>query len=608
MSEPTGPTAVGSAQRSPRTLLGLTGRALGLVRHASPLGLAVAVILGVVTAAIAATQVLVARHALDVLLRQNAGSHSLRPVVAPLALLIGAGLVGSIAGALQSQQARLLGDRAQRYVVSQVLDVAATVELEQFDDPSFFDRLQRVITNAADQPVAVTKSLINLGAALIGTVAVGAAVIAINPLLVPVLVVAGLPALALARFGGRMEYRFTVSQTARLRQRDYLARVLTTREFAKEVRAFSLATPLRSRWDRRFGDYLGDLRRHLVRLTAVSVSSTFVAVAGTSATLALLLWLVAAHRISLGAAGAAVVAIQLLSGRIASLVGSIGTLFESGLFLAEMETFLDASPSPSTPRSVSALPPFASLQVDDISYTYPGSSAPALRDVSISLRRGEVIALVGENGSGKTTLAKILAGLLPPAQGVVRWDGTELSPDLGEAVRRGVAVLFQDFGRYELSAAENIGFGDVSRIDDADAVVGAARRAGADEFLARLPDAYQTPLSRVYERGRDLSIGQWQRVALARAYLRDAPFLILDEPSASLDPRAERALFDQIRDAMADRTVLLITHRLASVRDADRIYVLAGGEIAEHGTHAELIATGGLYAELFQLQAEAFAD
>jgi ATP-binding cassette subfamily B protein len=183
-----------------------------------------------------------------------------------------------------------------------------------------------------------------------------------------------------------------------------------------------------------------------------------------------------------------------------------------------------------------------------------------------------------------------------------------VSADTMPAVRQSVAVLFQDFARYELSGTDNIGFGDVSRVSDSASIEEAGRRAGADSFLAALPEGYDTFLSRVYAGGRDLSIGQWQRVALARAYMRDAPFLILDEPSASLDPRAERALFDQIRDAMHGRTVLLITHRLASVRDAARIYVLGGGTIVEEGTHDELLARGGLYAELFRLQADAYAQ
>ena len=594
------------ARRSARSLVGLVGRALRLVWRAGPVGLVVTMVLGIVRALIAFAQVLVARHALNVLLRQNAANASFRPVVAPLVLLVAAGFLGGLAQVIQAAQTRLLGEQTRRYALSRVLDVTAAAELETFDDPSFFDRLQRVVTNAATQPVIITQNLIMLIGTAAGAVAVAAAVVAIHPALVPVLLVAALPALLLARYGGHLEYAFTVNQTTRIRQRDYFERVMTTREFAKEVRAFALAPALRHRWDRRVVDYLRDFKRHLTRIGAINVATTVLALAGMGGALSLLLWLVDTHRITLGAAGAAIVAIQLLGSRVSGLVTSIGGLFESGLYLEEMEAFVAATPPAAEPAT--ALPPFARLSVRGVSYRYPGSTALALSDVSLDLEHGQVIALVGENGSGKTTLAKILAGLLPPTTGAVRWDDLQLTAAEAADVRRSVAVLFQDFARYELTGTENIGFGDVARMDDPSLISEAAHRAGADEFLVTLPAGYDTPLSRVYAGGRDLSIGQWQRVALARAYLRNSPFLILDEPSASLDPRAERALFEQIRDAMAGRTVLLITHRLASVRDADRIYVLASGEIVEHGTHAELLGSNGLYAELYRFQADAYAD
>jgi ATP-binding cassette subfamily B protein len=586
----------------------LIRRALRLVYRSNPRGFFFALLLGLVGGLIAGVQVLIARHALNVLVHQNAINASFRPIVWPLAALIGAGLLGGLAGVVQTQQIRVLGDQAHRYVVSRVLEVTAALELEEFDAPTFFDRLQRVMNNAADQPVTMTRSLITIVGTTVGAVAIAAAVIAIHPALVPVLFVAALPAVGLARLGGRFEYQFTVDQTPPLRLRDYFERILTTRDFAKEVRAFDLGPAIRHRWDTRFTTYLADLRRHVVRLGAVRMVTVLVTLSAMTATIGVLLWLVDTHRITLGAAGAAVVAVQLLGGRITSLVGSIGGLYASGLFLEEMDNFVDVIPTGVTPAEPAPpLSPFECLTVNDVHYTYPGATTEALAGVSLTIRGGEVVALVGENGSGKTTLAKILAGLLPPTAGTVNWDSSTIGASAMPAVRRSVAVLFQDFARYELSATENIGFGDVSRLADTGQVVEAGRRAGADPFLSTLPSGYDTPLSRVYAGGRDLSIGQWQRVALARAYMRDAPFLILDEPSASLDPRAERALFDQIRDAMRDRSVLLITHRLASVRDAARIYVLAAGMIVEDGTHDELLAHDGLYAELFRLQADAYA-
>jgi ATP-binding cassette, subfamily B, bacterial len=250
--------------------------------------------------------------------------------------------------------------------------------------------------------------------------------------------------------------------------------------------------------------------------------------------------------------------------------------------------------------------PFSELRTEGLAFTYPGSSRPALDGIDVTIRRGEVVALVGENGSGKTTLAKLLAGLYSPMEGRVTWDGVDVSGFDPASVREHVAVIFQDFARYRLTARENIGLGRDERLGDAEAVRAAAVSAGADEFLERLPLAYETLLSKDLAGGRDLSVGQWQRVALARAFFRDASFLVLDEPTSALDPKAEHALFQQLRSLAAGRTALLISHRFSSVREADRILVLDGGRLIEQGTHEELLSLDGHYASLFRLQAAAY--
>jgi ATP-binding cassette subfamily B protein len=228
--------------------------------------------------------------------------------------------------------------------------------------------------------------------------------------------------------------------------------------------------------------------------------------------------------------------------------------------------------------------------------------------VSLEIGAGEIVALVGENGSGKTTLAKLLCRLYLPERGRVLWDGMDTATVDPDELRRSVAVIFQDFQRYHLPARDNIGLGRHDAADDLDAIRRAARQADADGFVAALPDGYDTMLGPEFTKGTDLSIGQWQRMALARAFFRDAPLVILDEPTAALDPRAEHELFERIRALLAGRTVLLISHRFSSVRAADRIYVMDGGQVAESGTHAELMAAGGQYAELFTLQASAYLE
>jgi ATP-binding cassette subfamily B protein len=303
----------------------------------------------------------------------------------------------------------------------------------------------------------------------------------------------------------------------------------------------------------------------------------------------------------------AAVALQQLGGRVRSLDTSAGGLQQSSLFLHDVMSFLAIPVAPPEDSVAPPKPdPFSGLVVDGLGFTYPGTDRPVLEDVSLEIGAGEIVALVGDNGSGKTTLAKLLCGLYTPTAGRVLWDGEDVADHDPRAVRRRVAAVFQDFARYELTGHDNIGLGDIDRFDDVDAVRAAARVAGADERLSSLSQGYATRLSRAYEGGEELSIGEWQRVALARAFFRDAPFLVLDEPTASLDARSERDLFVAMRSLQQGRAVLLISHRFSSVRSADRIYVLDHGRLIESGSHDELMLQEGRYAELFTLQAAAY--
>lgn len=303
--------------------------------------------------------------------------------------------------------------------------------------------------------------------------------------------------------------------------------------------------------------------------------------------------------------GAAGVAVPILVTRFARMGQSLSQTMQASVFLDDLRDFLKLKEKPASDKSASVgrtTPKLTDIQVESVRFTYPGSEAEALKGVSLRLEPGQIIALVGENGSGKTTLAKIIGQLYRPTSGRILVNGID-AVDLDETeLRKQIAIIFQDFVRYQLTALENVGLGDSEKIDDVERIQRAVTQSGAKDFLDRLPEGFDTILSKAFPGGTDLSIGQWQRVALARAFFRDAPFIILDEPTAALDARAEFDLFERLRELRRGRTLLLISHRFSTVRSANHIYVLNQGEIIEDGSHDELMKNQGLYAELFNLQ------
>ena len=384
--------------------------------------------------------------------------------------------------------------------------------------------------------------------------------------------------------------------------------VHTEETSAKERQAFGLGRYQLHRqarlFDGRSRELRAIMRTRLRRDGLASLASSLVTAAG----IVFILWLHFSERISLGETAAAVGALLLMVPRLDGLASQLGMFHENALFVEDFWSFLDLQPRRMpAPTGYGAAPEtFSAIQATDVTFTYPDAPAAALNGVSLEIAKGETVALVGENGAGKTTLTKLLCRLYDPDSGTIAWDGQDLRECDPVQLRRRIAVIFQDFVRYQLSARENVGFGDVAAIDELDPITDAARRAGAHDFLQGLPSEYETTLGRLFDEGHELSSGQWQRVALARAFVRDAPLVIMDEPTAALDARAEYELFEAMRDLFTDRAVLLISHRFSSVRMADRIYVLREGEVVESGAHDELVAAGGLYAELFSLQAASY--
>jgi ATP-binding cassette subfamily B protein len=591
-----------------RDLPGLLGDSLKLAWSAGRNVFLLTSALQLISSIGVAVQLFVAQAVFSAVLG-NGGKADLETLAPPLIALVAVTVTLDLARAVQAEQSRVLGELVGRRATDRVLDVSTRIDLLAFESPEFYDRLQRARAQGQFRAIQTVNGLLGVVGSLGTAAAIVLALAAIQPLLLPFVLIGYVPLWVVASLNTRDLYHYTRGMTPNDRQRNYLQNVLMGRNAAKEVRSFNLAGYLRGRYDRLYDERIAELRQLAKRRTVRSLLGSLTSSMVTVGTIAVLSWLYVSDRMSLAAVGAAVFGLYQLANQLRGLHMSATSLYESTLFIRDYSNFLTLEPQVEAHEGTRPAPHgFERLTVEDVSFTYPESDRPAVDGVSLEVGRGEVVALVGENGSGKTTLAKMLAGLYRPQGGRIRWDDVDLAEVDADELRRSIAVIFQDFERYLLPARENVGLGRKERIDDFATIVEAAQRADADDFLSRLPEGYETMLGREFSGGFDLSIGQWQRVALARAFFRDAPFVILDEPTASLDARAESRLFERMRELLEGRSVVLISHRFSSVRSADRIYVLHEGRVVEHGSHDQLMAEDGLYAELFTLQARAYVE
>ena len=518
-------------------------------------------------------------------------------------LLMGGLSLATVAGqnlghALETPLAQAVFRRSE----GRILDTVAGMELADVEDPGFQDRLQRAMSGTFREQALVREALA-FPPAVAGLVGAVVTMGATDRVLVPLGLVGVLPRFLLER---RLKDPAHVlwMRSREGRESMTLRHYLTGQAAAHELRVFAAAPFLRARHDQLAAEAAAAEHAASRANTRRQVLGALAGRAADGPAAGRLLLKVTRKEESVSDAVTGGLATRRMAGGFQRIVGMLGSLRHTATMVSDARAFA----AHTTPVRSGTAPPrdFSRIAVEDVCFTYRGSAEPVLDGVNLEIRGGEVVALVGENGCGKTTLAKILCALYEPTKGTVRWDDVDAAECDPARVRANIAVVFQDFVRYSsLTAAQNIGIGLPARMGDRAAIIDAARRGGAREVIEALPEGYDTVLSRQFG-GVDLSTGQWQRVALARAFLRDSPLVVLDEPTAALDPRAERDLFETVASLYRNRSALLISHRLSSVRFADRICVLAGGRITESGTHDELVATGGDYAELFDLQARAY--
>ncbi len=511
-------------------------------------------------------------------------------------------LVNFISGLVGEWQGYLVTDHMNDVLLAKSIEV----DLEYYESARYYDTLHRAQREAPSRPMSIVKGLTQIGKNGVSLLAIAALLLTFHWIIAVILFLAVSAGVAIRFVYTNKLYRWQREQTSTERQIGYFNGILTDNRHAKEIRLFDLG-PL---FLRRFQEIRGKLRKgRLVftrrRSVADFAAQTF-ATAGLYGLYAYLVVQVLGGKITLGDLAMYAQAFQRVQGSLQGILGSLAGLYEDNLFLSNLYEFLDlkrtvAEPDPAQPMP---RPMQRGIELDHVSFQYPGGARKVLEDVSFAIRPGEVIALVGANGSGKTTLMKLLCRLYDPTGGTIAIDGVDLRQFETHALRREIAIIFQDYARYHLTAAENIGLGNAALPPDRERVVAAARRAGADEVIRRLPHGYDTILGKQFADGEELSVGEWQKVALARAFMRDAQLLVLDEPTSSMDAKAEYEVFQGFRQLVAGRTAILISHRFSTVRMADRIFVLENGRIIEGGSHEELVRAGGTYARLFEMQAQ----
>jgi ATP-binding cassette subfamily B protein len=595
---------------------------LALVWQTDRLLTAATAVLRVVRAFIPVATLWIGKLIIDEVIRARAAG----PNWTHLALLVGIELViavGSDALGRASQLVEgLLGDLFTNRMSIRLMEHAATLDLAQFEDSEFYDHLERARRNTTSR-IGLLAQVLTLAQDALTLMTLSAALLAFSVWLFFLLVLATLPSFVGEAHFASLQYSLLFRRTPERRQLDYLRYIGASVETAKEVQIFGLADWLIERY-RVLSDLFYEENRVLsYRRALVGAGLSLLGTAGYYAAYALMLVRAVLGLISVGTLTFLAGSFQRGRDSIQRLLLGVSAVAEQALYLKDLFTFFEMRPTitsrPGAPRVPK--PIREGFVFEDAGFKYPGSDRWAVRNVNLTLRPGERIALVGLNGAGKTTLVKLLSRLYDPTEGRILLDGRDLREYDLASVRQTVGVIFQDFVRYDMRFDENIAVGEIesareyvdqaARSDDATmephpAVASAAERSLAASLLPRLPARYRQMLGRRFEQGVDLSGGEWQKVALARAYMRDAQLLILDEPTAALDARAEYEVFLRFAELIGGRMAILISHRFSTVRMADRIVVLQNGTITEQGTHEELLQNNGLYAELFDMQAAGY--
>jgi ATP-binding cassette subfamily B protein len=508
----------------------------------------------------------------------------------------------------------LLGARLGTDVNVQILDKALRLDLSFFEDAEFYDKLTRARREASSRPVALLSESFSLVQNVVTLIGYAVLLAHFSVWIVLGLLLATLPATLSEMRYSKIAFRIRNWRSPESRKLLYLEYVLANDEHVKEVKLFGIGPHLLDRYKTLAESFFEEDKKLAIRRAVLTHAFSLIGTFAFYATYAVMAVAAALARITLGNLTLYVVSLRQGQQSFQSVLSGIGNLYEHNLYMSNLFSYLElaqANEREQQLRTRSLAPEVgtsgAGIRFENVGFRYPGKETWALRHLDLEIPPGDSIALVGENGAGKTTFVKLLAGLYEPSEGRIVLDGKDLSTWDPTQLRKRFGVLFQDFNKYQLKLGENIGLGSVDHLSDEPRIERAAERGGASELLATLPGGLQAPLGHWFEKGSELSGGQWQKVALARAFMReDADILVLDEPTAALDAASEHAVFERFRELAKGRTTIVISHRFPTVRMAKQILVLEHGKIVEQGSHDALLAQGGKYAHMFRLQAQGY--
>jgi ATP-binding cassette subfamily B protein len=567
---------------------------------------------------------------IDAVVEARSGPFDISRLWKLVAIEIAVVVVGEILARASSLVESLLGDLFSNHTSVRLMQHAATLDLFYFEDPVFYDKLERARRQTVGR-IALLAQLLSAGQDIVTLFSLGAALLVFNPWLLLLLAVAVMPSFLGETHYASLAYSLLYRWTPERRQLDYLRFVGASDATAKEVQLFGLAPWLVGRYKELSDRFYEENKTLAIRRGWVAMGLSFIGTLGYYVAYVIILMQTVGGRISLGSLTFLAASFARSRDIFQRLFLGASDIYQQSLYLKDLFEFFELRPTIASPGEGALQVPEViaeGFMFENVGFRYPGSERWAVRNVSFRLHPGERVAFVGENGAGKTTLTKLIARLYDPSEGRILLEGVDIrNYDLG-SLRRAIGVIFQDFVRYDLRFDENIGVGEIGEMreqsgsgtnaaepdgeaaegsdDTSQRIVSAAEKSLASSLLGRFPNGYRQMLGRRFDGGVDLSGGEWQKVALARAYMRDAQLLILDEPTAALDARAEYEVFIRFSELVSGRMAIIISHRFSTVRMADRIIVLRNGMVIEEGTHDALLATNGLYAELFALQAEGY--